>query len=356
VLPNLVFQDGLKTLAGLLAASGLGFLFQTLGLSDANIIMGYILSVLIVSITTKSRFFCLVSSLASVVVFNFLFTEPRYTLFAYDRDYFITFLIMFCSSMLTGTLAMEKDRNAREKEEASIMAKNEQMRANLLRTISHDLRTPLTSISGNASNLLMKSESFYEDKKKQRYADIYDDSMWLISVVENLLSVTRLENRNVDLKLSAELIDEVIEEALQHIHKDHVDHELTTEIADEILMAKMDAKLITQVIINIVNNAIKYTQLGSEIVIRAWKEKKYIMVSVTDNGPGISDDEKQQVFEMFYSGKKEVADSRRSLGLGLALCKTIITAHGGELFVTDHDPTGAVFTFSLPAEEIELHE
>ncbi len=356
MLPNLVLQDSLKTLTGLISASLLGYLFDNLGFSEANIIMVYILSVLIVSVTTKSRLFCLISSLSSVVVFNFLFTAPRYTLFAYDRDYFITFLIMFCSSMLTGTLAMEKDRNAKEKEEAALMAKNEQVRANLLRTISHDLRTPLTSISGNASNLLMKGDNFDEDTKKQLYTDIYDDSMWLISVVENLLSVTRLENRNVNLKLSAELVDEVIEEALQHVHKDQMNHDITTEVADEILMAKMDAKLITQVIINIVNNAIKYTQTGSEIVIRAWKENKVIKVSVSDNGPGIPEPEKEQIFEMFYSGKKEVADSRRSMGLGLALCKTIITAHGGELTVTDNDPSGAVFTFSLPAEEIELHE
>ncbi len=356
MLPNLALFDIGKTLVGILAATGVGLGFQALGFSEANIIMIYILSVLIVSVTTKSRLFCLLSSMASVIVFNFFFTEPRYTLFAYDRDYFITFLIMFCSALLTGTLAMEKDKNAKEKEEAAMLAKNEQMRANLLRTISHDLRTPLTSISGNASNLLMKGDNFDEETKRQLYTDIYDDSMWLISVVENLLSVTRLENRNVDLRLSAELIDEVIDEALQHIHKEQVDHEITTEISDEILMGKMDAKLVTQVIINIVNNAIKYTQIGSEIVIRAWKEKKVIKVSISDNGPGIPDPEKEQIFEMFYSGKKEVADSRRSMGLGLALCRTIIAAHGGELTVMDNDPSGAVFTFSLPAEEIELHE
>ena len=356
MLSNLVVQDFFKTLAGLFVASGIGCLFEAIGFREANIIMVYILGVLIISINTKSRLFCFVSSMASVIVFNFLFTEPRYTLFAYDRDYFITFLIMFCSSWLTGTLAMEKDRNAREKEEASIMAKNEQMRANLLRSISHDLRSPLTSISGNASNLLTKSESFDEDTKRQLYTDIYDDSMWLISVVENLLAVTRLENRNINLKFSAELIDEVIEEALQHIHKDSVNHEITTEIADEILMAKMDAKLVAQVIVNIVNNAIKYTQEGSEILIRAWKEKGMVFVSIADNGPGVPDEEKEHIFEMFYSGKKEVADSRRSMGLGLALCKTIVTAHGGELMLESNDPTGAVFTFTLPAEEIELHE
>ena len=356
MLPNLVFQDILKILAGLVVATGIGWIFECLGFSESNIITVYILSVLIVSVKTKRRLFCLISSMASVVVFNFFFTEPRYTLFAYDRDYVVTFLIMFGSSLLTGTLAMEKDRNAREKEEAALLAKNEQMRANLLRTISHDLRTPLTSISGNASNLLTKGDNFDEETKKQLYTDIYDDSIWLIGVVENLLSVTRLENQNMSLRLSAELIDEVIEEALHHVHKNRVDHVITTEIEDGILMAKMDVKLVTQVIINIVDNAIKYTQSGSHIAIRAWKEDTFVKVSISDDGPGITDEEKMQIFEMFYSGKMEVADSRRSLGLGLALCKNIIAAHEGELTVTDNIPHGAIFTFTLPSEEIELHE
>ncbi len=353
---NQVAMDLLKTLGSLVGATVLGFVLQFLGLNEANVIMIYILSVLIVSVTTKSRLSCLISSMASVVVFNFLFTEPRYTLFAYDRDYVITFLMMFGSALLAGNLAMEKDRNAREKEEASLLAKNEQMRANLLRTISHDLRTPLTSISGNASNLLRKGANFDEDTKNQLYSDIYDDSMWLIGVVENLLSVTRLENQNLSLKFSAELIDEVIEDALRHVHRDSVNHKISMEMEDEILMVKMDAKLITQVIVNIVNNAIKYTQTGSEIIIRAWKDGKFVKVSISDNGPGIPDEEKGQIFEMFYCGKKEVADSRRSMGLGLALCKTIIMAHGGEIMISDNDPTGAVFTFTLLAEEIELHE
>ena len=126
--------------------------------------------------------------------------------------------------------------------------------------------------------------------------------------------------------------------------------------SQELLLARIDAKLIVQVIINLVDNAIKYTPPGSVIEIYTDKRDSWIVLSIADNGPGVPDDQKTHVFDMFYSGANKIADSRRSLGLGLSLCKSIITAHGGTISVSDHLPKGAVFTFTLPAEEVELHE
>ncbi len=253
-------------------------------------------------------------------------------------------------------LALENERNAKEKEEAAILAKNEQLRANLLRSISHDLRTPLTSISGNADNLLSNSKSFDEAAKKRIYADIYDDSMWLINLVENLLAVTRLEDGRMKLRLSAELMDEVITEALHHISRKGILHNISVRSSEEFILAKIDAKLIVQVIINIVDNAVKYTPEGSNIIIETKKNGKTVIVSISDDGSGISDEVKKHVFEMFYSGANEIADSRRSLGLGLSLCKSIVNAHGGEISVSDNKPNGSVFSFTLPAEEVNINE
>ena len=500
--------DILKCVAALVVTTGLGILFQRLGFTEANIITIYILSVLIISVITTNRVYSLLSSLASVIIFNFFFTEPKYTLLAYDQGYPVTFLVMFLAALITGTLAaklknharqsaqiayrtkllfdtdvllgkakgseaiidvashqlvklferdvvvypakegrlgepqvffasdkkemeqylgeneqnvaawvfrnnkhagattdtfsnaqclylairinenvygvvgiavheqpldvfeksvllsilgecalaLENDKNAREKEKAAVIAKNEQLRANLLRSISHDLRTPLTSISGNASNLLSNGGSFDEETKQRLYSDIYDDSMWLINLVENLLAVTRIEEGRMNLRLSAELVDEVIAEALRHVNRKSIEHNITVHNTDELLLAKIDARLIVQVVINIVDNAIKYTPKDSEIEINAWKKGTHIVVTISDNGPGISDKDKEHIFDMFYSGKNKIADSRRSLGLGLSLCKSIITAHGGEITVSDHEPHGTVFTFTLPAEEVELHE
>ena len=178
--------------------------------------------------------------------------------------------------------------------------------------------------------------------------------MWLIDVVQNLLSVTRLEDGKMELNRQAELMDEVIEEALKHIDRNSSTHHIFVDTGDDILMAKMDARLMVQLIVNLVNNAIKYTQPDSDIRIHAWKADGKIYVSVSDNGPGIADDQKAHVFEMFYTGTNRIADSRRSLGLGLALCRSIIRVHDGDITVMDNKPHGTVFTFSLPAEEVNI--
>ena len=527
----------------------MGYLFEGFGFAEANIITVYVLAVLIISVVTVHRIYSLIAAIVSVLVFNFLFTVPKYTLRAYDQGYPVTFLIMFMAAFLTGTLAarmktsakqsaraafrtkvlfdtnqllqqaknkgeiisdtahqlvkllnrdiivypsekedllepvffsageeestqeydgehrddrgwhtacdrgkkdeegigaecagkgqdskdsrtkeydrerevalwalknnkhagattqtfsdakclylairvndsvygvigivvgeqpldafensillsilgecalaLENEKNAKEKEEAAILAKNEQLRANLLRAISHDLRTPLTSISGNASNLLSNGDSIDEVTKMRVYQDIYDDSMWLINLVENLLSVTRLEEGRLNLNMSAELVDEVVQEALRHVNRLKSEHVITAKSQDDLLLARMDAKLIVQVIINLVDNAIKYTPAGSHIHISTEKEGQWAVISISDDGPGIPDENKKQVFDMFYSGANRIADSRRSLGLGLSLCKSIVTAHGGTISICDNVPHGSVFTFSLPIEEVQLHE
>ena len=180
--------------------------------------------------------------------------------------------------------------------------------------------------------------------------------MWLINLVENLLSVTRLEEGRLNIRISAELVDEVIQEALRHVNRLSKNHEITVHNEDDLLLAKMDARLIVQVLINLIDNAIKYTPKGSHIQIRTFKEDQWAVISVSDDGPGIADENKKQVFDMFYSGTHQIADSRRSLGLGLSLCKSIVNAHGGTIRVSDHLPHGTVFTFTLPAEEVKLHE
>ena len=245
-------------------------------------------------------------------------------------------------------LAMENSRNAREKEQAAVRAKNEALRANLLRAISHDLRTPLTSISGNADTLRSGWEKLDDETRERIFTDIYEDSQWLISLVENLLAVSRIEEGRMQLHLSPELPDEVIREALQHIRIPTAGHRITVDCGDELLLARMDARLISQVIINLVENALKYTPSGSSIVIGAEKQGDRVVIRVADDGPGIPDDLKPRVFEMFFTGDRKVADSRRSLGLGLSLCRSIVSAHGGEITLTDNTPSGCIFSFTLP--------
>ena len=253
-------------------------------------------------------------------------------------------------------LALENIQNAKEKEDAAVLAKNEQLRANLLRAISHDLRTPLASISGNAGSLLSSYQKMDEQERTQTFTDIYDDSMWLIKLGENLLAVTKIEEGQVHLNFSVELMDEVIAEALRHINRKSKEYTIRVTDTQDLILAKMDVRLIVQVLVNLVDNAIKYTDAGSVIEIQTRTRGQWVVVSVSDNGPGIPDEQKPKVFDMFFCGANRIADSRRSMGLGLPLCKSIISAHGGSICVSDNPPHGTVFTFTLPKGEVTLNE
>ncbi len=263
---------------------------------------------------------------------------------------------VFSSIVGECALTLEGLRNAEEKEQAATAMRNEQLRSNLLRSISHDIRTPLTSISGNASNLLTHYDQLDKETLKQIFTDICDDSEWLINLVENLLSISRIENGRMNLHLSLEIVNDVIEESLRHIDRNSAQHHITVSPSSDVLIARMDARLITQVLINMINNAVKNTQTGSEIRVISDHADGFIYVYITDNGPGIPDQMKPHIFEMFYTGQHSVSDGRRGTGLGLALCKSIIESHGGAISLTDNKPSGCCFSFSLPEEEVQVNE
>ena len=253
-------------------------------------------------------------------------------------------------------LALENLRNAAEKEQADLMVRKEQLRSNLLRSISHDIRTPLTSISGNASNLLSHYGQLDDETRRQIFSDIYDDAEWLIDLVENLLSISRIENGQMELHLSSEVMGDVIDEALKHVDRNAARHHIAVKSTEDILLVDMDARLIMQVLINLINNAVKNTPAGSHILIESRRAGSEAEVVVRDDGPGIPDDVKPHVFEMFYTGQNKVADGRRGLGLGLALCKAIVESHRGRIALTDNTPTGCCFIVSLPMKEVQVDE
>lgn len=253
-------------------------------------------------------------------------------------------------------LVLEKELLGQEKHRVEEQAQQEALRANLLRAISHDLRTPLTAISGNAGILMENASVLDAAKRRQLYTSIYDDSMWLANLVENLLSVSRIENGTIRLKMEPELLEEVFQEALTHLDRKAKEHTITVELPDDMLMAKMDARLIVQVVINIVNNAIKYTPPASHVQVSARKRGESVEVRIADDGPGISDEAKAKLFDMFYTANNARGDGRRGLGLGLSLCRSIVQAHGGSITVEDNYPKGAIFSFTLPLAEVNTDE
>jgi two-component system sensor histidine kinase KdpD len=222
--------------------------------------------------------------------------------------------------------------------------------------VSHDLRTPLTAITGNADMLLDNSANLTDEERRRLVHDVYEDATWLVGVVENLLAVTRLEEGQVLLNHNVELVDDVVEEAMRHVSRDASKHHIVVEPSGELLLARMDAQVIVQVVVNLVNNAIGHTQEGSHIVIRVRREGGYALVSVQDDGPGVGDDDKRRVFEPFYTTGGISTDSHRGIGLGLSLCRSLVEAHGGAMRVEDVQPHGALFAFTLPLEDLPNEE
>ena len=211
--------------------------------------------------------------------------------------------------------------------------------------------------------LLHDTGALTDEQKKRMYRDIHDDSRWLITLVENLLSITRIDNGTLELTEQPELVGEVIREAMQHVDRRAAERTIEVKLEDELLMAKMDARLIMQVVINLVNNAVNYTPEQGKITVAARrtteKGEPRVLVSVTDEGPGISEETRKHVFDMFYNGSTDPekderpGDFRRGMGLGLALCRSIVEVHGGTMQVRTVDPHGSEFWFTLPAVEAD---
>lgn len=253
-------------------------------------------------------------------------------------------------------LSQERIRLQEERNKAALQTQKERLQANLLRAVSHDLRTPLTNISGSA-DMLMQEESVLDPAiRKKLYTAIYDDTNWLINMTENLLIATHLETDKESFKMSPELIEDLFQNAVAHLDHRAAEHHISVHLEDATLMAAMNARLIQRVIINILNNAIQYTPKESNIELSAVKKGNVVQISVTDDGPGIPDDAKRHLFDLFYTAGQGEAGCQRGLGLGLNLCQSIVAMHGGKIDVLDHMPAGTTFQFTLPVASAEKVE
>lgn len=259
---------------------------------------------------------------------------------------------MLISILSSCALALEKERQRTRRRNMEVKARQEELRSSLLRGISHDIRTPLTTILGNAELLQQEGLLLDEARKREVCQDIAEDAGWLISMVENLLAVTRIQGGTMQIRQEPELLDDIVQAAISHSGKRLAAHPVRVELADEYMMVKADSRLIVQVLMNLLDNAVKYTPEGSGITISAVGKAPWAQIDVRDSGPGVDDKLKATIFDSFVTGKVYRADSRRGLGIGLSLCRAIVEAHGGRIEVLDNTPCGAVFRFTLPLVEL----
>jgi two-component system sensor histidine kinase KdpD len=243
-------------------------------------------------------------------------------------------------------LAIERAVLAEEAQAAQLRVQGERLRNSLLSSVSHDLRTPLAVITGSASTLLESGSALEAAVRRDLLQTIRVEAERLNRLVQNLLEMTRLEG-GVEVRKEWHSIEEVVGAALSRLELILGDRPVHTEIAKDLPLAPMDDVLVEQVLINLLENAAKYTPAGSTIDVRAWAEDDRVMVEVADRGPGLSAGDESRIFEKFYRG---AAPDSRGAGLGLAICRAIVEAHGGRIWAQNRPDGGAAFRFFLPIE------
>ncbi len=248
-------------------------------------------------------------------------------------------------------IALEGNKLYAEREQIRVAMEKERLRANLLRSVSHDLRTPLTALSG-AGNLLAENfDVLKDDEKKKLATDISEEIGWLTNLVENILNMTRISNEQLILNRDEEVIDDVVSEAVSRTKRILNDRSFTVTLPEEVVSVPMDGKLIVQVLVNLLENAVRHTSKDCSVRLDVKIKDNCVEFVVSDTGGGIDDSIKDSLFDRFVTLDKGITDGKRGIGLGLTICKAIVEAHGGKIFSEHNLPKGSKFSFTLPVEE-----
>lgn len=248
-------------------------------------------------------------------------------------------------------LALDREMMYIERQNIRIAMEREELRTNLIRAVSHDLRTPLTGIIGASAVIIDNIDNLALDHIRELAANIHEESNWLINFVENILNMTRIEDGKLLLEKNFEVVDDVVFEAVKHASKLSKTRKIETEIPEEIETISMDSQLIVQVLVNLLDNAIKHTDDGCRIVVRVYRQESNAVFEVADDGKGIDENKRESLFDSFVTIASKANDGKKGMGLGLAICKSIIEAHGGAIYCLKAPEGGALFRFTLPISE-----
>lgn len=307
----------------------------------------FVLCIHVVARLTNGYAWGIAASLAAVLLVNFVFTYPFMEFNFTIAGYPLTFVTMLTVSISTSALTTA----VKKQERLRLEGEKVKMRADLLRSVSHDLRTPLTSIAGSAS-VLLDSPELPEDKRRELLGGIRDDSEWLIRMVENLLSITRVGGEGAQIQKIPEAVEEVVADAVRKFRKLYPELPVETEVPEEMLFVPMDAVLICQVLTNLLENAVLHGRTTSRITVRVTSGAGRAKFAVEDDGGGIDAEALPLLFEDKPAGAAPVdSKGRHNMGIGLTVCRTIVKAHGGDMSAANRPGGGAVFWFELPLTE-----
>lgn len=327
------------------AAFMICFMIYTLADSSVSVPLVFVLAVLLTAWQTEGYFYSVIASLTSVFAINYCFTYPYFEFNFMITGYPATFLTMFAVTLIVGMLTDQVKRQSRIKNDAE----KEKMRANLLRSVSHDFRTPLTSIIGSSAAVLENYDRLGDEEKKELIGHVRDDAQYLMRMVENILSITRIRDGEVRIAKEPEAAEEIAAEAVQKFRKRFSQLPVRVNVPDDLLMVPMDATLIEQVIVNLMENVVLHASGATKIDLSITREGEMVVFAVTDDGAGIDEKILPKLFEEMFPHAQEMhGDGRRNMGIGLSACMSIVRAHEGTMQAENLPQGGARISFMLP--------
>ena len=340
----------LAMLISLVCAFGLSLLFQYIFDVQEHITTVFVFAVFLISIFTEGYLYGVLAAFISTVAVNYAFTFPYFALNFTVPVNLISGIIMIAIAVLTSALTTKLKQHEAMKAESE----KERMRANLLRAVSHDLRTPLTTIYGSSTTLLEAGNTMTEEQQTKIVAGIKEDAQWLIRMVENLLSVTRIDSGQVEIIKTPTVLEELIDAVILKFQKRYPAQNVEIELPEDVIIIPMDAILIEQVLVNILENAVQHAKGMTHLKLRVFTLGNQAIFEIKDNGCGINSKHMETLFTGYYTREHELADGQtRNAGIGLSVCATIIKAHGGSIKAENQKTGGAVFRFVLDTEAID---
>ncbi len=342
-----ILLEGGFTLLMVVSAFGINLLLAERFEIETTIESVFVLAVYLVSYWTRGYFWGIVASLISVLAVNWAFTYPYWAFDLISPECVSAAVVMFIVAIMTSALTTR----LKQQEKLKAEAEKERMRGNLLRAVSHDLRTPLTSIYGACSAMIESYDEISREKHLKMLKDIRSDSQWLTRMVENLLSVTRVDAGKVRLSKHSTVLDELVDVLLVKFHKHYPDQPVQVELPEEFISIPMDPVLIEQVLMNLLENAVFHAHNMKNLWLRVRIRGSKAVFLVEDDGCGIPPDRLDRIFTGMLDSEAPTDTSRSSMGIGLSVCSTIIKAHGGEIKAKNRPEGGAVFSFTLELEE-----
>ena len=325
-----------------------------------NIAMLYTLGTFISARYTEGYLYGILFSFAGMLSVNLFFTYPFGTFNFTMEGYQITFVGMIVIGTITSVMStnmkdqaralIEQERELSRKEKELMESEKEKMRANLLRAVSHDMRTPLTGIIGNSDSYLEMEDKLSDEEKRELIEHVNKDANWMINMVENLLTVTRIDNNSATVTTELESVGEVVSAAVIQFKKRFPKAKIQVKVSEEDTMVMMDAMLIQQVIINILQNAQLHSRSEKPLELHIEESEDDVVCRIRDYGIGLEEEKIKTIFDGGgYRQEQLNVDGYKGMGIGLSICKTIVLAHGGKISARNHEE-GAEFLFSIPKE------